>query len=860
MNKITLHFKNPMMESLYKLYRWNFNKFPCKMLYLFNLLVQITLVLVIDLKYADYMGFLYSFTAMMFLLIFYKIYIKYKSYYLLQDLYIVISILLPFMIGTYFGCKSLCDRKKTGFEYYLGGFTFQMFFSYLYKFRINWYNMLISKMIGYVFLIIMDMIKNQGMISDQSIVLCFLTISSLYFDYAQDKNDRLLWDKEYVSSKENEIFHNLLEEIPDQVIIWSSQSKVIYANKSTFQLFESKNYDDLRKDFLNKVEIIEFQTTFETNKEKSTCNFCTKINDVLKSTFTENLGFIGFSAHIKSSIDKNQSPLMMMIKKKSEFDIKMKKVVWENEDAVMVFLSKVDEKNLNSRLEYVNSFLNYVLGNVSHDIYTPLNVLLGMLENVISYVKDPFLLNLLFVAKNNGEILLNIIRIMIDLFNIRKGSIILNIGEIPIKEELTSILDLFKEILEAKKIKYNISADIPLCLNNDVYRFKQIIIALLSNGLKTLQNGDINFNIRPNLLYENLYEVSIELFGKVESEHSSPRSFKSRLYNQPFFFGKSSEIPQLITDYDAQFDLGMTFSMVDFIILCISSGKEDHLNIKIEDNSNTKETHVFYKFNIENVLSLENLTITDPFKENKTFIMKYVQLENRSPRNKLKKNSLSEFCSTTTHKSFYKPDLTLHQSPISSSLCHLWPNQSGYYSKSHLIQDFETLENINYPVEKSPAKVKNNYICFEESCKFVTKSEISKKIIILNADDFLYNLMVISNYCKTCGIEVIEANNGLEALIEAQKLFETKNCSFDFIFMDCDMPLMDGFEAAEKINEFYCNKNISSPPIIAITANVINDDITSKIKTSGMKELLIKPLGIEKFKEILHKYININLL
>jgi CheY-like chemotaxis protein len=141
----------------------------------------------------------------------------------------------------------------------------------------------------------------------------------------------------------------------------------------------------------------------------------------------------------------------------------------------------------------------------------------------------------------------------------------------------------------------------------------------------------------------------------------------------------------------------------------------------------------------------------------------------------------------------------------------------------------------------------------------MVKTEEGKKLTVLNADDFQYNLMVISNFCRFCGLDVVEAKNGLEALLEVEKFYAEKKRSFDFVFMDCDMPVMDGFEATYKINEFYEEKQILKPPIVAITANVLIEEIASKIKKSGLREILFKPLGIKKFKEILNKYLNINL-
>jgi CheY-like chemotaxis protein len=116
--------------------------------------------------------------------------------------------------------------------------------------------------------------------------------------------------------------------------------------------------------------------------------------------------------------------------------------------------------------------------------------------------------------------------------------------------------------------------------------------------------------------------------------------------------------------------------------------------------------------------------------------------------------------------------------------------------------------------------------------------------------------MVITKYCRDFAFEVVEAKNGLEAINEVENLLQKEKVAFDLIFMDCDMPILDGFEASHRINEFYLERKMFQPGIVAITANVVNEEIRMKIKKSGMKELVLKPLSIDKFKEILFRYLN----
>ena len=105
---------------------------------------------------------------------------------------------------------------------------------------------------------------------------------------------------------------------------------------------------------------------------------------------------------------------------------------------------------------------------------------------------------------------------------------------------------------------------------------------------------------------------------------------------------------------------------------------------------------------------------------------------------------------------------------------------------------------------------------------------------ILIVDDNKINILVAKQCLLKEGLIISEASNGLEA-VEL-----TKNKSFDIILMDIQMPVMDGFEATEKIREF--NTKV---PIIALSASVL-DNIKYDIEKHGLNGLILKPFKPEE--------------
>lgn len=102
---------------------------------------------------------------------------------------------------------------------------------------------------------------------------------------------------------------------------------------------------------------------------------------------------------------------------------------------------------------------------------------------------------------------------------------------------------------------------------------------------------------------------------------------------------------------------------------------------------------------------------------------------------------------------------------------------------------------------------------------------------------------------EDAGAEIIVARNGLESV----ELFEqSESDSFDVILMDVMMPVMDGLTATKRIRKLK-RKDARTVPVIAMTANVFNEDIIAA-KEAGMNEHIAKPLDFDKLIHTLAKY------
>lgn len=119
---------------------------------------------------------------------------------------------------------------------------------------------------------------------------------------------------------------------------------------------------------------------------------------------------------------------------------------------------------------------------------------------------------------------------------------------------------------------------------------------------------------------------------------------------------------------------------------------------------------------------------------------------------------------------------------------------------------------------------------------------------LLLVEDNPINVAVATEILEIYGCKITPAGNGLEALAEITSR------SFDLIFMDCQMPEMDGFEATTRIRQYQSDAGSERTPIIAFTANAMKSD-QEKCLNAGMDDYVSKPVTQESLENMLKKWL-----
>jgi CheY-like chemotaxis protein len=123
---------------------------------------------------------------------------------------------------------------------------------------------------------------------------------------------------------------------------------------------------------------------------------------------------------------------------------------------------------------------------------------------------------------------------------------------------------------------------------------------------------------------------------------------------------------------------------------------------------------------------------------------------------------------------------------------------------------------------------------------------------VLVAEDNPINQKVIVRMLTKLGCQACLAVDGEDAV----RLY--KQGSFEIVLMDCQMPDVDGYEAAGRIREFERHQSLARTPILALTAHAMTGD-RERCLRSGMDDHLIKPLSFEVLRLALEKWGTIRL-
>ena len=504
------------------------------------------------------------------------------------------------------------------------------------------------------------------------------------------------------------------------------------------------------------------------------------------------------------------------------------------------------------------------LSNMSHDIRTPMNGIVGMTAIAMSNINDNARVkDCLAKITLSSKHLLGLINDVLDMSKIESGKLTLNIHQISLREAMESIVNIVQPQIKSKNQHFDIFIQKIQTENVhcDSVRLNQVLINLLSNAIKfTPENGSIRVYLEQESspLGENYvrchFKVKDSGIGMTEEFQKKIFDKFSREQKEQVYKTEGTGLGMAITKYIID-TMGGTVELKS----TPGEGSEFHIVLDLEKAFTLEEDMILPPWNVLVADNNQDLCQSAVFSLKEIGINAEWALDGKTAIEMVKKRHQEDNDYEIVLLDWKMPDMDGLQTmreirkqvgdniPILIISAYDWSDieeeaikagANGFISKP--------LFKSNLFLGLSSFMMKEDT---EESQKNENKQRFTGKRILLAEDNDL-NWEIAEDILSEAGFELERAENGQ---ICVEKFQQSDVWYFDVILMDIRMPVMSGYDAAKTIRAMKERADVNLP-IIAMTADAFSEDIQHSLEC-GMNEHISKPIDVDRLIQILRKYL-----
>lgn len=517
--------------------------------------------------------------------------------------------------------------------------------------------------------------------------------------------------------------------------------------------------------------------------------------------------------------------------------------------------------------EYANKAKTEFLTNMSHDIRTPMNAIVGLTALAGANIDNPErVLGCLGKITKSSRHLLRLINEVLDMARIESGKIALTEEEFSLSDLIDNLIYMVKPGIREHGHQFHVNVHHieHEAVYGDSLRIQQVFTNLMSNAIKyTPDGGNIRLTIeeKPNGFSElGCFEFTIEDDGIGMS-----REFQEVMF-QPFTRADDHRTTNVQGT-----GLGMAIAQN---IVHMMNGE---IKVESEENGGTKVTVTIYlKLQDKKVIKIRELA------DLPVLVVDDEKISCESTVATLSEIGIAGEWVTSGEKAVQRTLKRHERKEDYFAILMDWqmPGMDGLETTRRIRQfvgsevtiivltayDYSEIEEearaagVDAFIEKPlfPSRLtatltqlvngRKEEKSKENALTDITRADYSGKRILLVEDNEL-NREIATEIIRMSKADVDTAVNGKEAV---EKVAFSPMGYYDLVFMDIQMPVMNGYEATAAIRSLPDEK--SKIPIIAITANAFAEDV-QMAKNTGMNGHLAKPLDLKKLNRVLGRWL-----